>query len=325
MAGQHLIIRASIGVSLYPQDGQNAATLMQRADLAMYRAKNRGRNTYALFTPDLDTEAGEQMRLEADLRLALERGELQLFYQPQVDLQGELVGFEALLRWQHPEFGLISPARFIPLAEETGLIHSIGEWVLHQACRQICLWDDGPWAGARIAVNISPAQFVREGFAQQVLRAIHETGAHPEQLELELTESSVMRDLAGTLATMQRLKALGIHIAVDDFGTGYSSLSYLQRLPIDTIKIDRSFLQDFAPADAQPANNGAIIQAITTMAHTLGMSVVAEGVETEPQRAFLQKIGCDWMQGYLFSRPLDPASEAFQRLTNPLCAYEGPS
>ncbi|HWQ15376.1 MAG TPA: EAL domain-containing protein [Roseiflexaceae bacterium] len=302
---QHeLFVHASIGISLYPWDGQDVGTLTSNADMAMYRAKSRGRNTYVMFTHAMNTEAVERLQLETQLRQALDRGELLLYYQPQVDAGGAAVGFEALLRWRHPELGMVSPARFVPLAEETGLIHRIGDWVLHEACREISRTQGCCDTPLRVAVNVSALQFTREGFVGRVRDALTTTGASPERLELELTESMVMSDFPQALETIRQLKALGVHIAIDDFGTGYSSLSYLQRLPIDTIKIDRTFLEGVDAAGGQGANSRALLQAIVSLAHTLGMGVVAEGVETEGQRAVLQQIGCDWMQGYLFSPPM---------------------
>jgi diguanylate cyclase (GGDEF)-like protein len=302
IAGFELFVQASIGISLYPRDGQDAVTLTRKADLAMYRAKSQGRNTYALFTPDMTTEAADRLQLEAHLRQAIERGELRLYYQPQVDMRGVPVGYEALLRWHHPTLGLISPARFVPLAEETGLIYTIGNWIFRQACREIRRCQEAGDPPVRVAVNVSLTQFIRGDLAQRVREALEESGADAGLLELELTEGIVMGRFASALETVQQLKALGVKLAIDDFGTGYSSLSYLQRLPIDTIKIDRSFLDGID--DEEPAtNNTTLIHAITTLAHSLGMQVIAEGVENERQHRFLSQVGCDSMQGYLFGRP----------------------
>jgi diguanylate cyclase (GGDEF)-like protein len=302
IADFELFVQASIGISLYPRDGQDAVTLTRKADLAMYRAKSQGRNTSRLFTPDMTTEAGDRLQLEAHLRQAIERGELCLHYQPQVDMRGVPVGYEALLRWHHPTLGLISPARFVPLAEETGLIYTIGNWIFHEACREIRRCQEAGDPPVRVAVNVSLTQFIRGDLVQRVGEALAASGADPALLELELTEGIVMGRFASALETVQQLKALGVKLAIDDFGTGYSSLSYLQRLPIDTIKIDRSFLEGIG--DEEPAtNNTTLIHAITTLAHSLGMEVVAEGVENELQHRFLSQVGCDTMQGYLFGRP----------------------
>jgi diguanylate cyclase (GGDEF)-like protein len=311
VSGRELTLHASIGVSLFPIDGESAAVLTSNADAAMYFAKRRGGNTYQFFTHAMATEAAERLQLEAELRVAIERRELQLFFQPQVDIHCRQTGYEALLRWQHPQLGLVSPARFVALAEETGLIHSIGDWVLREACLTIArlcmLREPGsrnfPGQGQRIAVNVSPAQFVRAGFIERVRETLAVTGAPAALLELELTESIVMDDFPAARETLCQLKELGVRIAIDDFGTGYSSLSYLQRLPIDTLKIDRSFLEGVGTGDANQTNNHTLLHAITALAHALGIEVVAEGVETEAQCELLQQIGCDRMQGFLFGRP----------------------
>jgi diguanylate cyclase (GGDEF)-like protein/PAS domain S-box-containing protein len=294
VAGQAFEIQASIGISCFPADGADAPTLTRYADLAMYQAKHEGRHTYARFKPDMRLAAAEQHAFEAQLRHALDSGQFCLYYQPQVDRRRNLIGFEALIRWHDPERSTVSPAEFIPLAEETGLIHPLGAWVIYEACRQIQAWQGTPRAHARVAINVSPLQFQREGFVGVVQQALAQSGVAPQQLELELTEGAVLQDVDTAVTTLWQLKALGVHIAIDDFGTGYASLSRLLRLPIDTIKIDRSFLRDIGAHDS---NGQAIVTAITELAHTLGMGVVAEGVETEAQWEFIQSIGCDWGQG----------------------------
>jgi diguanylate cyclase (GGDEF)-like protein len=326
VSGRELTLHASIGVSLFPADGESAAVLTSNADAAMYYAKRRGGNTHQFFTHSMAAEAAEHLQLEAELRVALERHELALFFQPQVDARRRPTGYEALLRWHHPQLGLVSPARFVPLAEETGLIHPIGDWVLREACATIArvsvLYERGvacmAGRGQRIAVNVSPAQFVRPGFIDRVREALATTGAPPAQLELELTESIVMDDFPAALDTIRQLKELGVRVAIDDFGTGYSSLSYLQRLPIDTLKIDRSFLEGVGTGDEQQTNNHTLLHAITALAHALGIEVVAEGVETEAQCALLQQIGCDRLQGFLFGRPAPlPQTKGSASLTLP--------
>lgn len=302
--GEHeLTVSTSIGIALYPEDGQDVSTLLKHADVAMYSAKAQGRNAYAYFTPDMDAHALERLLLENALRRAIDRDELVLHYQPQVTLQGELIGCEALVRWQHPEHGLLPPTQFIGVAEDSGLIHALGEWVLNMACRQQAAWAS---SGRRLtmAVNISALQFKQNGFSETVCRILEESGTDPSCLELELTESALMQPTNEVLARMQRLRSLGIRLALDDFGTGYSSLSYLKRLPIHRLKIDRSFVQDL-PDDPEDV---AIASATLSLARNLGMEVVAEGVETEAQREFLRERGCPVLQGYLFSRPL-PAED----------------
>jgi diguanylate cyclase (GGDEF)-like protein len=321
--GNHeLSVSTSIGIALYPEDGEDVSTLLKHADIAMYKAKNEGRNTFSYFTADMDAHALEHLMLENGLRRAIERDELRLHFQPQVAAKdGRLLGCEALVRWQHPEHGLLMPGRFIQIAEDSGLIQSLGEWVLHKACEQQVAWEK-QGIHVAMAVNISALQFRKSDFTESVRRILEETGARASDIELELTESTLMQPTTEVLAKMQRLRNLGLHLALDDFGTGYSSLSYLKRLPIHRLKIDRSFVRDL-PDDSEDA---AIALATLSLAHNLGMEVVAEGVETEEQRNFLIAHGCPVMQGYLFSRPL-PA-EAFanwaqsQMLANRICRAE---
>ncbi|WP_306607528.1 EAL domain-containing protein [Azonexus sp.] len=303
--GHELTAAASIGIAIFPDDGEDVSTLLKHADVAMYCAKDQGRNTYHYFMPEMDVHALERLMLENALRRAIERNELVLHYQPQVAADdGRALGCEALVRWQHPELGMLQPAQFIGVAEESGLIVALGKWVLQTACQQLAAWTA---EGQRLvmAVNISALQFRQNGFSETVQRIVEQTGADPALLELELTESALMQPTPEVLARMNHLCDLGIRLALDDFGTGYSSLSYLKRLPICRLKLDRSFVKDI-PDDLEDV---AIAMATLSLARDLGMDVVAEGVETEIQRAFLAERACPVMQGYLFSRPL-PA-EAF--------------
>ncbi len=301
---QRLYVTASIGVSVFPTDGADPGTLLKHADIAMYRAKERGKNTWQLYSADMSARAFERLSLETSLRHALERNEFRLHYQTQVDAgSGAVVGVEVLLRWQHPELGLVMPADFIPLLEETGLIVPVGEWVLEAACQQLRAWQ-AAGLKLRMAVNISPRQFHAPGLTAAVERILAACGCHPQSLELEITENAILQDVVTTKDTFHALRTLGVNIAIDDFGTGYSSLSYLRRFPVDTLKVDRAFVRD-VPGDA---DDSAIIAAIIALAQSLKLDVVAEGVETDAQRAFLQVSGCRLMQGYLFSRP-SPAAQ----------------
>ena len=302
---QSLYVTASIGVSLYPNDGEDSGTLLKNADIAMYRAKDLGKNTYQFYSADMSARAFERLTLESSLRHAIERNEFRLYYQPQIDTaSGTILGVEALLRWQHPDFGLVVPAEFIPLLEETGLIVPVGEWVFHTACEQLCAWHAAGWPTLRMAVNLSPRQFQGTGLAMMVERGLAAVGCDPGLIELEITENVLLRHAATTLDALDALRALGVRLAIDDFGTGYSSLSYLRRYSIDTLKVDRSFVHD-VPGDADDC---ALATAIIVLAQSLKLDVIAEGVETEAQRDFLQERGCQVMQGYLFSRPV-PAEE----------------
>jgi EAL domain-containing protein (putative c-di-GMP-specific phosphodiesterase class I)/ActR/RegA family two-component response regulator len=297
--GHELFVTCSIGASLYPSDGNDVQTLLKNADAAMYRAKETGRNTVQYFTKELNARAFERLLMENNLRHALERGELLLYFQPQVNLSsGRITGVEALVRWQHPELGMISPGDFIPLAEESGLIVSIGEWVLRTACAQNKAWQVAGLPPLCVAVNLSARQF-RQDLPSMVARVLQETGLEACYLELEITESIIMQNPDEAAATLHKLKEMGISLAIDDFGTGYSSLSYLKRFPIDRLKIDQSFVRDITtdPDDA------AIAMAVIAMAHSLNLKVVAEGVETEAQLSYLHRRQCDEFQGYFFSRP----------------------
>ena len=309
--GNELSTSASMGVALYPQDGNCFDILRKKADMAMYRAKEAGRNTYRFFDEAMDEEAVEHLLMRSGLRRAIERGEFVLHYQPQVDIaSGRVVGVEALLRWEHPEFGLVQPGRFIPVAEESGLIVPIGAWVIEEACRQAMVWRRAGLPDLVMAVNLSAAQFRRSGIEDTVAQALQRSGLVPALLELELTESILLQDVEQVLATVQRLKQLGVQLAIDDFGTGYSSLSYLKRFDIDKLKIDQGFVRDLAsdPDDA------AIVRAIIQMAHSLGLRAIAEGVETAELLQQLRGFGCDEAQGYHYARPM-PAAEFEHYLT----------
>jgi predicted signal transduction protein with EAL and GGDEF domain len=300
-----VFVTTSIGISLFPYDGTDLETLLKNADAAMYHAKDAGRSNFQFYSKSMNAAAEKRLTLENKLRRALERGEFQLHYQPLIDVDTwRIVGAEALIRWRHPELGLVSPAEFVPLAEETGLIVPIGEWVLRTACVQIQKWHELGNRDLFMAVNISGRQFSQEALVATIEQAVRATGADPKCLELEITESVLMHNAEETVQTLEVLKAMGPRISVDDFGTGYSSLSYLRRFPIHTLKIDRSFVNDVTtdPGDA------AIVSAIIAMARGLSLEVIAEGVETPDQRTFLLQEGCRLMQGYLFGRPV-PAED----------------
>jgi diguanylate cyclase (GGDEF)-like protein/PAS domain S-box-containing protein len=305
-----VVITASIGISVFPADGTDVETLLKNADTAMYHAKDSGRNAFQFYSGSMNAAAFQRLALENSLRKAIEREELMLYYQPQIDIDtGRIVGAEALIRWRHPDLGLVSPGDFIPLAEETGLILPIGRWVLLSACSQGKSWQEAGYGPLQIAVNLSGRQFRQQHIVQTVEEAIRETGFDPRRLEIEITESILMRSAEETVQTLRELKAMGLRVSVDDFGTGYSSLNYLTRFPIDALKIDQSFVRDIAadPGDA------AITAAIIAMARGLKLDVVAEGVETQDQLTYLRQRGCRLMQGYLFSRPV-PAEEFVKQL-----------
>jgi diguanylate cyclase (GGDEF)-like protein/PAS domain S-box-containing protein len=306
--GHALYVTPSIGISVYPQDGSDPGTLMKNADAAMYHAKKQGRNVYQFFTRELNVKASERLTLENSLRRGLERDEFLLHFQPQLDIRsGRIVGVEALVRWRHPEWNMVSPGRFIPVAEDTGLVIPLGEWILRRACFLGRQWQDRGWA-LPVAVNISATQFHHKGFMDSVSRALADSGLDPRRLELELTEGVVMADGGDNDARLHRLKSLGISLAIDDFGTGYSNLGYLKRFPLDRLKIDQSFVRDLVndPTDR------AIVQAIIALGRTLGLRTIAEGVETTEQRDRLRALGADEFQGYLFRPPLPV--DALERL-----------
>ena len=313
IAGHELFLTASIGITLYPFDDKGVEGLVKNADVAMYRAKQQGRNTYQFYAAEMTAKSHENLALENALRVAIERDELVLHYQPMIDLaNGEVSGVEALLRWHHPEQGLVMPDKFIPIAEESGLIVSIGEWALRTACVQAKIWQDRGYIPLRMAVNLSARQFYQRNLAEVISLALNDSGLDPHWLELELTESLLMQNAELTYATLNKLSAMGVRLSIDDFGTGYSSLSYLKRFSLDTLKISYSFVRD-VPGDPDDV---AIISAIIAMAHTLEMRVIAEGVETEVQRKFLETQGCDAFQGHVYG-PAVPSDEFTRYLQAP--------
>ncbi|MDB5762137.1 MAG: hypothetical protein JWQ21_1132 [Herminiimonas sp.] len=308
--GKQLRTSASIGIAVFPDDGEDVETLLKNSDTAMYHAKMAGRNNCQFFAPAMNQQAEEKHSLGTDLHHALERNELLLHFQPIVDINsGKIAGMEALLRWQHPEQGMIPPLKFIPLAEETGLIVPIGEWVLRSACKHLKEWQDQDYDVCRVAINLSSIQFRQKNLVETIARILDETGADPHLIELEITESLLMKNTDEVVETLRKLSDMGLEISIDDFGTGYSSLNYLKRFPIDTLKIDRSFVTDIAsdPDDA------TIVRAIIALAHSLHMKVIAEGVEDAAQLEFLREHACDEYQGYYFSKPV-PASEMAAKL-----------
>ena len=305
LSGHSVCVGSRIGIALYPSDGNTAEMLQSSADAALHQAKAQGRGVLSFFSPEMTSKAKRRLTLESDLRHALERGELRLYYQPQVDLiSGEIVGLEALVRWQHPERGLIPPGEFIPLAEESGLVVPLGSWVLREACRQIKRWSNIGLRPRQTAVNVSAVQLSRGHLTESVKEALAETGILPEQLELEITESFVMVDRDQSLKSLVEIKALGVRLSIDDFGTGYSSLGYLQRLEVHKLKVDMSFVRDMTTN----SGNASIVKAVIALGHSLGLEVIAEGVEEQGQARYLRSLQCDVMQGYLISRPM-PADE----------------
>jgi diguanylate cyclase (GGDEF)-like protein/PAS domain S-box-containing protein len=303
--GQDLRVTCSVGLSLYPQDGADGDTLLRAADAAMYRAKELGKNNFQFYAKEMTAKIGDRLTLEAGLRRALDRGEFLLHYQPQVELQhGQIIGMEALIRWQHPELGMVSPAKFIPIAEETGLIEPIGAWVLHTACAQNKAFQDAGLPAVTIAVNLSPRQFRQKNLVESVRAILNATGLDPRHLELEITEGMVMQNAEEVISTLSKLEGMRLQLSVDDFGTGYSNLSYLKRFPVHRLKIDKSFVGDIGT----DPDGTAIAQSVIALGHSLNLKVIAEGVETAAQLAFLRQAGCDEAQGYYFFKPL-PHSE----------------
>lgn len=311
-------IGATIGISLYPEDGDDALTLISNADVAMYHAKKNGRGCYHFFHSEMNARAVERQRTEADLHFALEHSEFLLYYQPKVNLgTGEITGFEALLRWQHPKLGMMEPAKFISLAEDCGLIVPIGRWVLNEACAQVKRWSfDGIFKGS-VAVNISALEFNSSNFVEQVRKSLLDNELNPSSLELEITESVLMNDATSNNEILLQLKSVGVSLALDDFGTGYSSLSYLKHFPIDVLKIDQSFVRDIG----EPNGNSIIVDAVIAMGNSLGKRVVAEGIEGEDQLRFLSERNCSEGQGYFFSRPL--AASDCTKLLESNCQING--
>jgi diguanylate cyclase (GGDEF)-like protein len=314
--GSHeIFVTASIGISLYPEDGEDCSSLLKFADTAMYHAKNCGKNNAKFYSSSLTMQIMSHVQLEVGLRKALQNGELYLLYQPQIDVRSAtIVSVEALVRWRHPERGIISPTEFIPLAEETGLIVPIGEWVLRAACQQARLWQSDDERPLRVAVNLSARQFKDENLSQMVLSALHDSGMPAELLELELTEGTLMDDARATMATLEQLRAIGVYLSIDDFGTGYSSMSYLKRFNVSALKIDKSFITGL-PQDSE---NAAITRAIIAMAHGLKLNVVAEGVETNAQLLLLEQYGCDMVQGYYLGHPSPPENIELMLANRPM-------
>jgi diguanylate cyclase (GGDEF)-like protein len=307
VGGHELFVSASIGVALFPADGEDVETLLGAADAAMYRAKQAGRNSFQFFTAEINQRTRARALLGAELRRALERGEFRLVYQPKFDLKSERPsGAEALLRWHHPSRGIVSPAHFIPILEESGLIVPVGEWVLRQACADLRAWEADGAEPLPVAVNLSARQFRQLDLAARICAIVSEAGVRPELVELEITESQLMQDPDHAVRAMRSLAEAGIRIAIDDFGTGYSSLAYLTRFPLAALKIDRSFVAGIV----HQGGDATIVRTIIEMAHTLGFAVIAEGVENEGQKHFLRGLGCEQAQGFLFSRPISAQAMA---------------
>ena len=310
--GQQFVITPSIGIATYPRDGDDIDTLLKNADMAMYSAKNQGRNRVSQFSGTMSVRSLERLDLEDSLRRAISNGDLELHYQPRLSLETQAVtGVEALVRWTHPDRGPVSPAKFIPIAEEAGLIMDLSDWVLHAACDQLKAWTSGPLDKVNVAINLSAKQFYDEKVDQTIIAALSSRSLESHRLELELTEGTLMRDVDDTIRTMSRLREAGFKIAVDDFGTGYSSLSYLKKFPLDALKIDRSFVSEISSFGGY----GSICSAIIALAHSLKLNVIAEGVETLGQLQNLKFLECDEIQGFYFARPM-PADELFEFLSN---------
>jgi diguanylate cyclase (GGDEF)-like protein len=310
--GRELAITGSIGAAFSPKDGTDLDTLLKNADVALHYVQERGGNFFHFYSAEMSHRFIEQVTLQANLRQALQRDEFRVYYQPQINLiSGQVVGVEALMRWEHPERGLVSPTEFIPLAEETNLIGPMSEWILETACAHVRAWQEKGLADLRIAVNLSGRQLTEENLKEKVIRILQSTGLPPARLELELTESILLRDMGAAISTLSELRTLGIHIAIDDFGTGYSSLSQLRHLPFDTLKVDRSFVNNVTEKTETAAITAAIIQ----MAHSLNLGVIAEGVESLDELAFLRRNNCDEIQGFIVSHPV-PQNELLEFLAN---------
>jgi EAL domain-containing protein (putative c-di-GMP-specific phosphodiesterase class I) len=311
LGGEQALVTASIGIAAFPGDGDSAEALLSAADAAMYQAKQSGRNAYRFYTPEIAQRARARAQLAFELRRALERGEFELVYQPKYDLEsGTPCGAEALLRWIHPARGVVAPAEFIPVLEDTGLIVQVGEWVIRRACEDLKGWIAAGREPLPVAVNLSARQFRQPDLHEKIERIVTSAGVDPRLIELEITESELMQDAEHAIRIMRALRDSGMRIAIDDFGTGYSSLAYLTRLPVKALKIDRSFVADAFSGQA----DRAIVRTIIEMAHQLGFTVVAEGVETDRQAAVLREFGCEQAQGFLFSRPVS-AAELFRPST----------
>lgn len=307
--GHEFFLSCSIGVAVFPTDGTTSEVLMERADTAMYLAKELGRNNFQFYTSEMNARLMERLSIEKDLRNAIEHQEFFLQYQPQVDLRtGQIIGMEALIRWQHPTLGTVMPSRFIGLAEEAGLIEFIGDWVLQNACRQLKLWERAGYRNLRIAVNLSARQFTPKKLVQSISRVLAETEISPCLLELELTEGLLMNNVEEAIEILYELRSLGVQMSIDDFGTGYSSLAYLKRFPIDVLKIDQSFIRDMV----SDSDDAVIVKSVISLAHNLKLRVVAEGVETKEQLTYLRELDCDVIQGYFFSEPV--SAEVFTQL-----------
>jgi EAL domain-containing protein (putative c-di-GMP-specific phosphodiesterase class I) len=316
--GHSLNVSCSMGISIFPEHGADSETLIKNADAAMYSAKESGRNAFQFFSEEMNAQAVERLTLEHGLRTALDKNELFLVYQPQMDVAtGTIVGLEALLRWQHPELGAVPPDRFVPIAENSGLILPIGAWVLRAACSQARKWQDEGLCAIPVAVNVSAVQFRQQGFRELISRVLSETGLASQYLELEVTESLLLSNTDMTSSVLRELKRMGLKLAIDDFGKGYSSLSYLKQFPFSKLKIDRSFIRD-VPANPEDA---AITAAIISMAKSLNLKVIAEGVENEGQMSFLRAHQCDEIQGYYFSKPL-AADKAADKLRGTMASQD---
>jgi diguanylate cyclase (GGDEF)-like protein len=301
VSGREVFVGASIGVAIFPDDGEDVRALLKSADMAMYRAKESGRNHYQFYSPEMGDRVNVRMSLESSIRRALDREEFSVYYQPVVDVSsGRISSLEALVRWIHPELGIVSPADFIPLAEETGLIGPLGEWIIEDVCRQYRSWERAGVGPQRVAINLSSRQLNNPDLVRRVGDIVDDVGMSAESIIFELTENTVMQNAEGSVSMLHAFRELGIKISVDDFGTGYSSLSYLKRLPIDTLKIDRSFVFNVP----QDSDDSAIVSAIVALAHSLRLDVVAEGVENEAHVAFLSRLGCDYIQGYFLGKPV---------------------